>query len=63
MEGIICSRAFGRSLCALAETEEAVSAYLSLAAEKLRGEGLAATALTAFVMMNAFKDEPSIAPQ
>jgi DNA polymerase V len=38
--------------------EEAVSSYVSRAAEKLRGEGLAATVLTVFVMTNEFTDAP-----
>jgi len=57
-QGITCSRAFGRSVSTLAEMEEAVSSYVSRAAEKLRGEGLAATVLTVFLMTNEFKDEP-----
>jgi DNA polymerase V len=57
-QGITCSRAFGRSVCTLAEMEEAVSSYVARAAEKLRREGLAATVLTVFVMTNAFTDEP-----
>lgn len=38
--------------------EEAVSSYVSRAAEKLRGDGLAASVLTVFIMTNAFTDEP-----
>ena len=57
-QGITCSRAFGRSVCTLAEMEEAVSSYVSRAAEKLRGEGLAVTVLNVFLMTNEFKDEP-----
>lgn len=57
-QGITCSRAFGRSVCTLADMEESVSSYVSRAAEKLRGEGLAATVLTVFLMTNAFTDEP-----
>jgi DNA polymerase V len=57
-QGITCSRSFGRSVSTLAEMEEAVSSYVSRAAEKLRGEGLAATVLTVFVMTNAFTNEP-----
>jgi DNA polymerase V len=57
-QGITCSRAFGRSVSTLAEMEEAVSSYVSRAAEKLRGEGLAATVLTVFLMTNEFTDEP-----
>jgi len=57
-QGITCSRAFGRAISTLAEMEEAVSSYVSRAAEKLRGEGLAATVLTVFVMTNEFTDAP-----
>jgi DNA polymerase V len=57
-QGITCSRTFGRSVCTLAEMEEAVSSYVTRAAEKLRREGLAATVLTVFVMTNAFTEEP-----
>jgi DNA polymerase V len=57
-QGITCSRSFGRSVCTLAEMEEAVSSYVARAAEKLRREGLAATVLTVFIMTNAFTNEP-----
>jgi DNA polymerase V len=57
-QGMTCSRSFGRAVSTLAEMEEAVSSYVARAAEKLRGEGLAATVLTVFVMTNALKDEP-----
>jgi DNA polymerase V len=57
-QGITCSRTFGRSVCTLAEMEEAMSFYVTRAAEKLRREGLAATVLTVFVMTNAFTEEP-----
>jgi DNA polymerase V len=57
-QGITCSRAFGRSVSTLVEMEEAVSWYVSRAAEKLREEGLVATVLTVFLMTNEFKDEP-----
>ncbi len=57
-QGITCSRAFGKPVSTLTEMEEAVSAYTSRAAEKLRGEGLAATVLTVFLMTNEFKEGP-----
>ena len=57
-QGITYSRAFGRAVCTLAEMEEAVSSYVSRAAEKLRGEGLTATVLTVFIMTNVFTDGP-----
>lgn len=57
-QGITCSRAFGRPVSTLVEMEEAVSSYVTRAAEKLRREGLAATVLTVFIMTNAFTNEP-----
>ena len=57
-QGITCSRAFGRPIRTLTEMEEAVSSYVSRAAEKLRGEGLAAAVLTVFIMTNTFTEEP-----
>ena len=56
--GITCSRAFGRSVSTLAEMEEAVSSYVSRAAEKLRREGLAATVLTVFILTHACTEAP-----
>ena len=57
-QSLTCSRAFGTLVTTVAEMEEAVSAYTSRVAEKLRREGLAATVLTVFLMTNAFKNEP-----
>ena len=57
-QSLTCSRSFGRLITTVAEMEEAVSAYTSRVAEKLRREGLAAKLLTVFLMTNAFKDEP-----
>jgi DNA polymerase V len=57
-QSLTCSRAFGKLISTLGEMEEAVSSYVSRAAEKLRGEGLAVTVLTVFLMTNEFKDEP-----
>jgi len=57
-QGITCSRSFGRPVTTLAEMREAVAAYTARAAEKLRGEQLAASALTVFLTTNPFKDEP-----
>lgn len=42
-KSIMCSRSFGRKVYALAELEEAASAYASRAAEKLRSQGCAAS--------------------
>jgi len=57
-QGITCSRSFGRPVTTLAEMREAVAAYTARAAEKLRGEQLAASALTVFLTTNTFKDGP-----
>jgi len=57
-QGITCSRSFGRPVTTLAEMREAVAAYTARAAEKLRGDQLAASALTVFLTTNPFKDEP-----
>ena len=57
-QSLTCSRSFGTLVTTVAEIEEAVSAYTSRAAEKLRRGGLAATVLTVFLMTNEFKDEP-----
>ena len=57
-QSLTCSRAFGKPISTLAEMEEAVSAYTTRVAEKLRHEGLAATVLTVSLMTNEFKDEP-----
>lgn len=56
-QGITCSRSFGRPVTTLAEMREAVAAYTARAAEKLRGEHLAAAALTVFLTTNPFTDE------
>jgi DNA polymerase V len=57
-QSLTFSRSFGTLVTTVAEMEEAVSAYTSRVAEKLRREGLAATVLTVFLMTNEFKDEP-----
>lgn len=57
-QSITCSRSFGTPITALVEMEEAVSAYVSRATEKLRREGLAATSLTVFLTTNPFKPGP-----
>ncbi len=57
-QGITCSRSFGKPVTTLAEMREAVAAYTARAAEKLRGEQLAASTLTVFLTTNPFTDEP-----
>ncbi|QJT10245.1 Y-family DNA polymerase [Oceanidesulfovibrio marinus] len=52
------SRSFGRPVTRLVELEEAASAYVSRAAEKLRAQGAVAGRLTVYVQTNPHKDEP-----
>ncbi|MGE4298078.1 MAG: Y-family DNA polymerase [Desulfovibrionaceae bacterium] len=60
-QSIVCSRSFGRPVASLAEMREAVAAYVSRAAEKLRGQGGVASHCQVFVMTNPHKDEPQYA--
>lgn len=55
-KGITCARSFGRAITQLSEMEQAVSSYVTRAAEKLRAEKLAVTNLTVFLHTNQFKD-------
>ena len=48
-KSVICSRSFRKPVSSLADLREAVSCYVSTAAEKLRDEGLAAANLHVFV--------------
>ena len=56
-KSIMASRTFGRAIETRAELEEAVATYASRAAEKLRGQGLAANRITVFAHTNRFKPE------
>src|SRR5688572_5032633 len=56
-KSIMASRSFGRMVETRAELEEAVATYTSRAAEKLRGQGLAANRITVFALTNRFKPE------
>jgi len=53
-KGIISSRSFGHKIESLAELKEAVAAYVTEAAKKLRSQNLAAGLLTVFLMTNHF---------
>ena len=57
-QSLTCSRAFGTLISTLTEMEEAVSAYTSRVAEKLRCEQLAARVLTVCLTTNEFKEGP-----
>ena len=63
-KSIMASRSFGRTVETREELEEAVATYTSRAAEKLRGQGLAATRITVFALTNRFKPgDPQYAGQ
>ena len=55
-KGITVSRIFGRNIKAVEELREAIASYISRAGEKLRQEGLAAGAMTVYVMTSRFVD-------
>lgn len=52
------TRSFGQPVTTVAAMEEAVAAYATRAAEKLRQEGMAATALQVFMHTNPFNGDP-----
>ena len=53
---IICSRSFGRYVTELNELEEAVSAYMSRAAEKLRRQNSVAATAYVYICTNSHKE-------
>ena len=55
---LVCSRSFGRRVESLESLEEAVSAYVQRAAEKLRRKGLVAGAVQVFLETNRFQPDP-----
>lgn len=55
---LVCSRSFGRRVESLASLEEAVSAYVQRAAEKLRRKDLVAGAVQVFLETNRFQPDP-----
>jgi DNA polymerase V len=58
-KSLTCSRSFGKKVTELSELEEAISHYISSAAEKLRREGLVASHLTVFINTSAFLKPPA----
>jgi DNA polymerase V len=54
-KGIISSRSFGKPVETLKELKEAVAAYVSRAAEKLRAQGSAASFIQVFLTTSLFK--------
>lgn len=55
---IISSKSFGREVTSLEELQEALSEYVSRAAEKLRAQGSVTSCVTVFVATNRFKNSP-----
>ncbi len=55
---LVCSRSFGTRIESLASLEEAVSAYVQRAGEKLRRKGLVAGAVQIFLETNRFQPGP-----
>ncbi|PKN41005.1 MAG: SOS mutagenesis and repair protein UmuC [Deltaproteobacteria bacterium HGW-Deltaproteobacteria-18] len=55
---LVCSRSFGTRIESLDSLEEAVSAYVQRAGEKLRRKGLVAAAVQVFVETNRFQPGP-----
>jgi DNA polymerase V len=58
---LVCSRSFGTRIESLESLEEAVSAYVQRAGEKLRRKGLVAGALQVFLETNRFQPGPQYA--
>jgi DNA polymerase V len=54
---ICCSRSFARSIADFNELSEAVAAFSTIAARKLREQNSLAAELSVFVMTNAFREE------
>jgi len=54
-QGIASTRSFGRPVTALKDLMEAVSSYTTIAAQKLRKDGLETNCLSVFLMTNRFK--------
>ncbi len=56
-KSIVSSRSFGRLITARPEVEEAVAAFASRAAAKMRRQGLACGSLAVFVETNPFREQ------
>ena len=56
-KSVVCSRSFRKAVFSLTDLEEAVSSYASVAAEKLRSEGLAAANLHVFLRTNRHRQD------
>lgn len=56
-KGIVSSRSFGRPVESIDELRQAVAAYVSRAAEKLRAQKSVAGSVTVFISTNRFKED------
>lgn len=57
-QSTVCSKSFGKQVTDLAELEEAVSTYITRAAEKIRSQHSVAGHLMVFLSTNRFKEGP-----
>ncbi len=57
-KGICCAKSFGRKLEELYLIKEALANYVSIAAEKLRKQGLVTKDVIVFIETNPFSDDP-----
>lgn len=62
-KSIACTRSFGQAVTEWSEMREAVAAYASRAAEKLRRFGLKAGAMQVFLRTNEFNNDPKYSNQ
>lgn len=57
-KSVICSKSFGKQVTKLSELEEAVSTYVTRAAEKIRAQKCVAGHMLVFLNTNRFKEGP-----
>jgi DNA polymerase V len=57
-KSVICSKSFGKQVTKLSELEEAVSTYVTRAAEKIRSQKCVAGHMLVFLNTNRFKEGP-----
>lgn len=57
-KSVVCSKSFGKQVSDLAELEEAVSTYITRAAEKIRSQHSVAGYMMVFLNTNRFKEGP-----
>lgn len=62
-KSLAVTRSFGRAVLTWREMEEAIASYAVRAAEKLRRQGLVATAMQVFMRTNEFNNDPRYANQ